>query len=111
MHPGARELKGCFQIKMDSSSRTLGRQVIKNSFSILLRGGAQIGFVALITPYILHRLGNKDFGVWSLIYIFISYAALFDLGISGSLAKFAGGIDASRSPEKIGALFSSALWT
>ena len=92
-----------------SSSIALGHQVVRNSASVLVRAAAQAGFILLITPYILHKLGDRNFGLWSVIYAVVPSAALFDLGISGALARFAGTLDPSREPERIRTLFTSAL--
>ena len=94
---------------MSTFPSTLGSQVIKNSLSVFLRGGAQAAFVVFVTPYILHRLGKDNFGIWSLIYVFIAYSALFDFGVSGALAKFTGGLEPGRDGRKIKPLLNSAL--
>jgi O-antigen/teichoic acid export membrane protein len=94
---------------MGSSSISLGHQVARNSASVLLRAAAGAGFVLLITPYVLHKLGNRDFGLWSLIYAVVPSAALFDFGISGALTRFVGTMDPSRDSARIRVLFTSAL--
>jgi len=52
------------------------------------------GFISLVlvnlllTPYILNKLGNQMFAVWSLIFVITNYLNLFDLGIGSSFSKF-----------------------
>jgi O-antigen/teichoic acid export membrane protein len=45
-----------------------------------------IWFVA--TPFILHRLGDERFGVWSLLFLLSGYLATFDFGLGASIVKF-----------------------
>jgi len=94
---------------MTSTAALLGQQVVKNSLSVLLRGLVQAGFVIVVTPFILHRLGAEEFGAWSLIYVFLAYSMLFDFGISGAFAKFAAGVDPGRAPGQIRGLLYSAM--
>lgn len=89
--------------------RAMFRQLLRNCFSILIRGVGQAVFILVMTPYILHRLGDEQFGIWGLVYTFVPYAALFDWGISGALAKFCGELDTRLHARRVRSLFASAL--
>ncbi|HEX4020253.1 MAG TPA: polysaccharide biosynthesis C-terminal domain-containing protein [Acidobacteriaceae bacterium] len=45
--------------------------------------GAVIGF--LLTPFMIHRLGAVNYGLWALAFAFIGYYSLLDLGLSTAL--------------------------
>jgi len=45
-----------------------------------------IGF--LLTPFLLHKLGNTYYGIWELIGSVIGYFLLLDLGLSAALSKY-----------------------
>lgn len=45
--------------------------------------GAAIGF--LLTPFMIHRLGAVNYGLWALAFAFIGYYSLLDLGLSTAL--------------------------
>jgi O-antigen/teichoic acid export membrane protein len=45
-----------------------------------------IGF--LMTPFLLHRLGASDYGLWVLVGSLVGYGALLDFGISSAITKY-----------------------
>lgn len=47
---------------------------------------ALVGF--LLSPFVLHRLGNSAYGIWVLLASVVSYLGLLDLGIRGSITPF-----------------------
>src|SRR5207245_10385644 len=66
-------------------------------FSLILRAGitswvaviadAAVGF--LLTPYVLHHLGDEAFGLWVLVVTLVGYYGLFDAGVRSSILRFA----------------------
>ncbi|SEC43535.1 Membrane protein involved in the export of O-antigen and teichoic acid [Terriglobus roseus] len=59
---------------------------------LLLGSGSRVAFLAvntviglLMTPYILHSLGDRYFGLWALTSTVVGYYSILDLGLSGSL--------------------------
>jgi O-antigen/teichoic acid export membrane protein len=42
----------------------------------------------LLSPVIVHRLGNTLYGVWSLIIATMSYLALLDMGLRGAITRY-----------------------
>ena len=47
---------------------------------------ALVGF--LLSPFILHRLGDQAFSLWVLIFAFVGYFGLLDFGIRSSIVKY-----------------------
>jgi O-antigen/teichoic acid export membrane protein len=45
-----------------------------------------IGF--FLTPFIIHRLGDAQFGIWSLTGSIVAYLGLLDLGLAPAVAKY-----------------------
>lgn len=45
-----------------------------------------VGF--LLSPFVLHRLGNSAYGFWVLLASLVSYLGLLDLGVRGSITRF-----------------------
>jgi O-antigen/teichoic acid export membrane protein len=41
-----------------------------------------------LTPYIIHRIGEKDFGLWTLTFSVVGFLGLMDGGLSTSSVKF-----------------------
>lgn len=47
-----------------------------------------MGISILLTPFILHRLGNELFGYWVLFGVISGYCTIIDMGIGVSLVRF-----------------------
>ena len=42
----------------------------------------------LLTPYVLHRIGETGFGLWVLVGSLVAYGGLLDLGLGSAVIKF-----------------------
>jgi len=88
----------------------LGATIARNAmFSV----GGRLTFLfawALITPFMLHVLGENRFAIWALFFALSGYFATFDLGLSQALVKYvaqfstAGDARALRGVVTLGAL-------
>ena len=88
---------------------TLGPQIVRNSATNLARYALSIPVFFFLTPYILSKLGDKQFGVWVLIATFLSFADLGDLGMRSALRKYYAEAYAQRDFEALNADFSTAI--
>ncbi len=43
-----------------------------------------------LTPFLVNRLGNVQFGLWAIIGGVMAYGGLFDLGVSSAVVKYVG---------------------
>ncbi len=64
--------------------RTIIRNVFSNGASYFVT--AAVGF--FLAPFILHRLGNTGYGLWTLVLSLTGYCGLLDLGIRSSVGRF-----------------------
>jgi len=66
----------------------LGRRTFVNTLSNV--GGTAftlaIGFV--LTPFVLHRVGATDYGLWMLALSLVGYGALLDFGVANAVTKY-----------------------
>ncbi len=62
------------------------RGILSNWFGDLILG--LISF--LLTPFMVHRLGDLDYGVYVLTFSVVFYSGLLELGIRGTLQRFTG---------------------
>jgi O-antigen/teichoic acid export membrane protein len=65
----------------------IAQKIIKNTVVIFF---ARVWFLALsivLTPYVLHRLGAVEYGIWVLIGAVVGYLGLVDLGFGTSFVK------------------------
>jgi O-antigen/teichoic acid export membrane protein len=50
--------------------------------------GGSIVIAFLLSPFLIHTLGDTNYGVWSVIAALTGYMALLDLGVSSAVAKY-----------------------
>lgn len=63
----------------------------------------------LLMPFVVHRLGDRMYGIWTLVATFVGYYGILDLGLSSAitryLARAAGAADTATANQ----LFNTAL--
>jgi O-antigen/teichoic acid export membrane protein len=62
-----------------------------------------------LSPFILHKLGDDAFGLWTLIFSLSSYYGLFDLGISSSIVKYVAEFAATGDEEKLSRFINTSI--
>jgi O-antigen/teichoic acid export membrane protein len=88
---------------------TLGRKLAVGSGLKTLNLVAT-GLVSfLIMPFVIHALGDKLYGIWSLVATFVGYYSLIEFGLSTAVGRFiAQGLGAG-DEEKCNRFFNTAL--
>lgn len=79
--------------------------VITNYLRFLL--AAVIGFV--LTPLLVHHLGDQDYGLWTTVFSLTGYFGLFDQGIRPSLVRYVSRDHAAGDREGLSRTISSAI--
>lgn len=67
---------------------SLTDKVIKNTFYYFFSQIASIIFPLLLTPFIISKIGQVEFGIYAIVLGFIGSFGLFDLSLSSSFIKF-----------------------
>src|SRR4051812_42375664 len=68
------------------------------------------GAVGLVlSPLILHRLGDEAFSVWVLVFALAGYFGLLDLGIRSSIVKYTAKFIASSDLDQLSRYLSTAV--
>ncbi|MBP7526979.1 MAG: polysaccharide biosynthesis C-terminal domain-containing protein [Syntrophorhabdaceae bacterium] len=82
------------------------RNILSNwgSFGI----GAVIQFMMM--PFLVHRLGDMQYGIWILIMSFTGYLGLFDFGVSGSVVKYVAEFRAKNDNAGLNRVCSAAFY-
>jgi O-antigen/teichoic acid export membrane protein len=62
----------------------IGRNAIASVLQILINGG----ILFFLYRFIILTIGAKQFGIWSLVMAFTSFASVANLGFAGSVVKF-----------------------
>jgi len=87
------------------------RQIIKNVGSTWFSLGCDVFVGLLLSPIILHWLGDTAFGIWVLIFSVTGYYGLFDLGIRSSVVRYVSKFVATDDVEDLAKLVNTALFT
>lgn len=65
----------------------------------------------LLSPYILHRLGDEAFGVWVLVFSLTGYYGLLDIGIRQSVIRYVAKFAATQDDEQLSRFTNTCLFT
>src|ERR1700728_3094444 len=87
------------------------RQIIKNVSSNWFSLGINVVVGLLLSPFILHRLGDTAFGLWVLIFSITGYYGMFDLGIRSSIVRYVSKFSATNEHEELNRLVNTALFS
>ncbi len=68
-----------------------------------------VGF--LLTPFILHRLGNTALGLWVLMSSFTGYYGLLDLGIRNAIVQYVARYHATEEADELSKVVSTGFFT
>jgi len=91
---------------MDSDS--LSYKTLKNVSYNFIGYAWPIIFSIFITPFVVHRLGLADYGVYVLINTIIGFLSLLDLGLASALIKYVAEYQASGNLAGLRKLLNSA---
>lgn len=81
------------------------RSVLSNWFALTVMGILSF----FLTPFMIHHLGDLDFGMWLLAYSLIGYSGLLEMGIRPTLQRFVGRLKALADREALNQSFVTAL--
>jgi O-antigen/teichoic acid export membrane protein len=63
----------------------------------------------VLSPYIIRKLGNEGYGVWSLAFSFLQYYWLLDLGFRSATLKYSAHYRATGESEKVNEVVNTGL--
>jgi O-antigen/teichoic acid export membrane protein len=64
----------------------------------------------LLTPFIVHHLGNTAYGVWTLVVSMIALMGLLDMGMRGAITRFVSRNHAQGNHHESARAVSAGLW-
>ncbi len=104
-------LGSLFSAKRKSMTKLDKVALLKNVGSSWFALGVNIFVGILLSPYILHHLGDEAFGLWVLIFSITGYYGLFDLGIRSSIVRYVATFSATNDQAELDRLISTSLFT
>src|ERR1700692_858837 len=88
---------------------TLGRKLAVGSavrgFNLVANAAASL----LLMPFIVHKLGDHMYGIWTLVATFVGYYGLIDLGLSSAVNRYLSGALGSGDQEECNRIVNTAL--
>jgi O-antigen/teichoic acid export membrane protein len=92
---------------------TAARYTTPRTFrNVLANWGAfvfAVGVNFFLSPFIVHRLGNTSYGIWTLLASIVGYMGLLDLGVQSALTRYVARYHATSSDREANRTVSAAL--
>jgi O-antigen/teichoic acid export membrane protein len=88
------------------------RRIVHNTIVNGVALGAGLALAALLTPFMLHRLGSASFGIWALaltLTVNAGYLSLTDLGLQQATVRFMADARRDNDPHALAVFFTTAL--
>src|SRR5262245_43459169 len=83
--------------------------LLTNAASNWLGFAAQVVVVFFLSPVLIHGLGDRRYGVWSLVESVLAYLTLFDLGIGAALLRYVARFGSQDDQENLNRVFNTSL--
>lgn len=88
---------------------TTARKLVSGS-AVRLANTAGAALVSiLIMPFVVHRLGDRLYGIWTLVATFVSYYGLLELGLSTAVTRYVASALGSGDKEQCSRVFNTGL--
>ena len=91
-------------------SETTGRRhLLTSAVANWIGFAAQIGAAFFVSPVLVHGLGDRRYGIWSLVESVLAYLMLFDLGVAASVVRYVARFEATRNQDALNRVFSASV--
>lgn len=88
----------------------LATKLLRGSGVTLIEHALKLALMFVITPLMIHHLGERDYGTWLLALAIVAYLRLLDLGLSFSGARFLGKAIGAGDRESYRDLVATLTW-
>ncbi len=83
--------------------------MVRNSAAGLIATAIYLASRLLLTPYVLSYLSLEEFGLWSICFVILSYAALGAFGVNTAYIRYCAQYLHAGQYDKINSLFSTGI--
>ena len=84
-------------------------QFFKNIAASYVNLVVGLGITFFFTPYLISEIGKEEYGVWSLVFSFLSYMVIADMGMRQALVRFVSKNLALKKWNDLNKIFSSSV--
>ena len=85
------------------------RNIVENMFSNWASLAVSIAIAFLVSPIIVHSLGNELYGVWTLIASVTGYFTVLDFGVNTAIVRYISSSDAQKDHGQARKVYSTSL--
>src|SRR5689334_13551071 len=85
-------------------------RIIKNVSSNWFSLGVNVAVGFLLTPFIIHHLGDSANGIWILIFSITGYYGIFDLGIRSAIIRYVSKFAATGDKKELAKVINTNLF-
>lgn len=89
---------------------SLGNKLARNITANYVGVVGQIAIAFFLAPYLVHTLGDTQYGIWSIVAALSGYMSLLDLGVAGALTRYVALYSQKNDHHKINTILSSGLF-
>ena len=89
---------------------SLGKKIARNIAANYFGVAGQIIIAFFLAPFLVHTLGDTQYGIWSIVAALSGYMSLLDLGIAGALTRYVALYHQKQDHESINTILSSGLF-
>jgi O-antigen/teichoic acid export membrane protein len=94
---------------MDGLARTDHRRLLTSAVANWFGFAAQIAAAFYLCPVLIQGLGDRRYGIWSLVESILAYLTLFDLGVAVSVVRYVARFEARQDWEGLNRVFSTCI--
>lgn len=105
--PGLEELAA--EARTEAPLQQVRRQFSKNVLTTILARVVNMARGVLLVPFLLLHIGLQAYGIWTTIFILVSYVGITTLGLSNVYIKYVAEFHARREYDKANSLLSTGL--
>ncbi len=85
------------------------KRLFINSTSSMFLFLVNVAIAFVMSPIIVHSLGNRDYGIWEMLLSFCGYLGILELGLGPAIIRFVAKELALGNEEELNRIFNSAL--
>ena len=85
------------------------KKIIVNIFSNWTNLIILVGIAFIVSPIMVHRLGNEFYGIWTLIVSVTGYFSVLDFGVNTAIVRFISMYVAQKKIERANEVFNTSF--
>ena len=84
-------------------------KISKNALANIIGMIAQIAIAFVLSPFLVHTLGDTKYGIWTIAVAFTGYMNLMDLGLTSAVNKYVSKYSSLQDQRNVNKIISSSL--